>query len=178
MSGTNPGRPGYSDPRIDQMIAARLLPAVMEWLGPEPHQSSSEVLADLVSALTHAGCDGFDMADFLRHRRNWECDAVLVDILNEAGSYSFEAHRELVKQWVSECHIVPLFKVGDTVTFKQRSQVFVGTITDIRRDTACCAVYSPAAGHVPKGQFGIQAAIIPQEDLELVATVDVPGGAA
>ena len=133
-------RPSEFDDVLDRMIAQKLLPDVLRYLG-EGKDTAGEVSQQLVDALDScsADLDGFQIVKHLDDHYFWEVDESLVDIMSRAHSLRYQFHNDRVQAWVIKHNIKPAYKVGDRVVFaRDGGRDCTGTIVDVRE---ACAEY-------------------------------------
>lgn len=162
IEGAAPPRPDERCDAVLDAVAAKLLPAVLEWLGDEAADDKPEYIQQQIrEALRYAwSWDGYEITKALR---DWECNRDMVDIMDAAWGYARDAHDAQLAAWVSDYDIKPKFALGETVdTMAGRETVrgeIVGIDTKRATYTVCCASH----GHVKDG-VGCHGFIVRFED--------------
>ena len=173
-------RPKYwSDENLDAVVE-KLFPRVVEWLGNDYREAEADkIRAELRDAIdsTFGQLDGYQIAKNLEDRANWDgINSDLVETLEMADVFFYDAHRAAIKAWVERFDIKPTFAVGQS--FKLPATWFghgdkfekfgdvVATISEINAEQATYTLNCPALGHAKPGQLGIQGTFIVFERLE------------
>jgi len=119
METTIPKRPHSRDPDIMEAAAARMVEGVREKFDG---LSDEEIAKGLRHALARAmSLDGYDIARRLENDNLCEPDAEMVEMLDTAYGYVFQAHREAVKGWVRGNNITLKRKVGDRIRYREEA---------------------------------------------------------
>lgn len=185
-------RPSHNGGAMAKLLATRMLPKVIKWMGPKagppgpiecedgvaPHQDLLEALEDAVKF----DDDGYEIASSLEGDAYITPDSELVEILDETGFIRYDIHRTLVSEWVKANNLTPRFKVGDEVRMLDHTATWahakfkglVGEVTEVRAEQMTYTVMYESLGDVrmgtpmPQGKgcqtFGT---ILPDENLEL-----------
>lgn len=102
---------------VIERAAKSLLPEVLEWLGDEG-DDAEKVEEQLRELLARRGsspdADGYTLAKELDYQ-GWSPDARLVEILDDAFGAIREAHKSLVKAWVTAHGLTLALAVGTRV---------------------------------------------------------------
>ena len=150
-------RPRASDPRIKLAVIDRLAADCLGW-------SDSSTLEEWKEALgrAHLHDNGYEIArDLDRYARVNGIDAELVEILDSASSYVWDAREELVKQWVRETGVKPSLSVGQRI----KSKFDVGTISGAKEDVASYLMIPDGEEEKFKNGGGVY---VPYEEAELL----------
>ncbi len=157
-----PPRPARGTPEIRTAVAKNLLPRVLEWMGKEVAADcdQEELLEDLTKAL-QGDEDGYQMA---RQLEDYEPDAKLVEILDDAHYLVTEEYTKVIRTWVAEhTDELPRPKLYDIVTHPGRGGDHPGVVTHIYDDGRACVCFV-GLGHVREGS-GTRGFILPWEEL-------------
>lgn len=152
-------RPTIRDERVLQAAAKELLAEFNKGTGEG--LSEDDALYSIVEAITWED-DGFRICRELENN-GWDCDAEMVDIMDNAAAYKYRHHRELLAEWVKENSITPPLCVSARVRFVHRGEQRVGTIRSINADAAEYTVFCEELGHVREG-LGTHGTIVKYED--------------
>lgn len=168
-----PVRPSRSSKEIDRIVADGLLPKAIEWLrqGGEEDSDEEDVRNDLLFALDFYD-DGYQIARQLDNK-GWAVDSELVDILDNATHYRYQAHSDAVAKWVEDNQIRPTLGLEDEVWFKLHGEKQTGVIIAIDAKHANYTVCCPSKGHKRKGN-GTHGFILPYEDVARTEDVGIP----
>jgi hypothetical protein len=163
-------RPKRNDDRCLRLAAEMTLADLLKW-NPDlvtTDDDRKETIAQLISA--GAGFrDGYEVAERLQRRYYWEPDTDMVETLNAQRGY--DAHRQMVVDWVKAEGIIPAFKVGDRVKVHAWSKDLSsrdwheGEVLSIYAETAEYSVHIESLGHVKRGS-GTHGQLFPFEDVE------------
>lgn len=161
-------RPSLHDPDLLRAAAQALLPRLQD-MGPP-----DEVGEDLLAALKHTApeFDGFEITAYLKDRRGWAVDGMLVELLNEAFTEVLFVQENAVQAWVVREHIVPRKQLGDTAPVTVKGVLHTGTIARVDTRNATYVVAVPALGHgVPDSLGGTtHGVVVPFEALHTILT--------
>jgi hypothetical protein len=152
-------RPRANDECVLRRAAELALPEVKVWLGNDG-SPDSEVIEDLMETLGEI--DGFAIADRLQHRKHWDCDSRLVDILN--GNFVSDAQDELEKQWVKCLGITLDIPVGAQVKIKRLPRGLTDVTGEVVKHYPESAKYGVRTPEQPKTSNWI---LLP-EDIESI----------
>ena len=122
-------RPKGNDPRVREVAIAALAVECAAW-----GDGTSAATWERVLARSHLNSNGYEIArDLERYEGVCGIDMELVEILDGASSLLWDAHRDLVKQWVAEAQPQPQFGVGDRI----QSRNGTGRVSGFVSDQAC-----------------------------------------
>ena len=138
-----PPRPKDSDSDVIAAAVDKLLPEVIEWLGPKGETKG--VREDLLKNIRYSD-DGYDFCKRLESD-HWTCDSGLVEILDNADGYIDGACRAMVAKWIDAYGITPGNALGATVQYNGKSC----EITRIYAKEGHYTLFSEADGHVRSG---------------------------
>lgn len=136
-------RPSYRSEAVKRAAAARLVPALKEWLeGEGDRVASDDQLADhIFTAIKYGDSDGYEVAKRMESE-GYVPDARLVEILDGVDHEMYAAHEELAKEWVERHQVAAKLKVGDRVSASRFNQPsydkskFIGEIVQVYADIA------------------------------------------
>ncbi len=167
-------RPERHDPAVAAAAFEKIWPAIKAWIGDsggddeDNRESAKKVLE------RSFGEDGYELAKDFDHA-HFSANSDLVEILDEWGSFLYRAHQVEIRKWTKEYTIVPLFKVGDIVSFEnghrfKRDLLHDGVITKVDTDFQVYTINSQSAGHIEpnSGKTGITGAFANFEDLHKI----------
>ena len=136
-------RPKESDELTKQRAWEIFAPKVKKYLGQDWSESEAPHIQKQIMEVLSGHKDGYGMARELE-RDGWEEDRYLVDLMDEGESALRNAHKELIKQWITVYGISPSREVGDSVsTIHWKRKGEVGTITRINEEEAKYHVHFP-----------------------------------
>jgi hypothetical protein len=148
IEGANPGdtnqtaRPSRFDSKVMRSTARSLLPNIAPAIGVHLHDRNEyeEVLDELYTVLLDAftvdDLDGYQLASKLGNDLNWDPDAKLVALLDDAQYHNKRCHDQAVIDWVTHNNIKPKFKVGDKVVVTINGQKEQGVVVFIQDQLA------------------------------------------
>jgi hypothetical protein len=151
-------RPKQSDPAIREKAIAALAEDCAKWADDKP-EDWIEPLSRL-----HFYRNGYELASDLERYAHVSPDLELVEIMEGASGYVWEAHREAVKAWIDENNIRPTLEVGARVRFSRGE----GFINGIREDEGIYCVLQEHERGLPQYQHG-GGLCVAYEDAELIA---------
>lgn len=138
----------------------------------DEEESLQSVADDLFEELGSSG-DGYEIAKNLERNHGWSPDARMVEILDGASSYQWEAYERGVKEWVAATGVKPKLEVGATVSVLLLDQAVVtGEVVGITLEVATYTLFIEALGHVRSGH-GTHGIIKHFEDVEGTGPVKV-----
>lgn len=165
----NTRRPTSYDDEVRTQVAELLWPSVEGWLkkNGEEDPDKEEFFPQLRRALDGT-VDGYQIARHL-DGEGWVPDVHLVDILDFALAHQMKAHKELVKRWVIQNGIKPLWAVGAKIKFKRRNEKFElveveGEVLKIDEEQATYLLFCESLGHVREG-VGRHGSVIAYENV-------------
>jgi hypothetical protein len=139
----------YSESVIQQtaeLVYNKFIKAYLKEAGEEDPDSDKDcIIKDLVKALWYD--DGYRCARELSHC-SWECDAELVEILEEAQISKLDIVDKLVKEWVIENNINPELEIGQKCSFTSQGKKYIGSIIKIEKNLGQYLIFCEALGHV------------------------------
>lgn len=139
----------YSESVIRQtaeLVYSKFIVNYLKNAGEEnPDADKDYIIKDLVKALWYD--DGFRCAKELNHC-SWECDAELVDILEQAQNIKYNIIEKLTKEWVVENNINPELEIGQNCSFTSQGKKYIGSIIKIEKERAQYLIFCEALGHV------------------------------
>lgn len=145
MENTALKRPTLHDPEVIAAVARKLAPVVKEWV-EDPAVTLAEIEADLQQAIKFYD-DGYDIARELDGQ--YDPDARLVEILDEAFGAKTDALRALTRDWVQANQLKPI-PLETKVRWQKKPAAGVGIV--VRNDDAGkSTVMFPSLGHVREG---------------------------
>ena len=136
-------RPKMSDEIVKKRAWEIFEPEVVAYLGADWIESKREYVQKQIMQVISSHKDGYGMARELE-RQGWEEDRELVDLMDAGESALRDAHRELIKQWITVYGIAPSRLVGDevsTTNWHRKGQS--GIIVKIYEDEAKYGVRFP-----------------------------------
>lgn len=86
-------------------------------------------LAEL--ALDSDGEDGYELAKKLEDITSCHIDTLIVEELDVLSDYISDEKKSMLKRWVKENNILPMFAIGDNVSSKHGRKQIEGKIKDI-----------------------------------------------
>jgi hypothetical protein len=161
-------RPSEHDPKVVAIHMAAIRERVGEYVARNDAVGDGEdmdtVMADVERAMDLES-DGYRIAAQLEGH-GWTVDARLVEFMHGLVRDRYEAHRQVVRDWVIAEGIKPVFSVGDWVVFEspRRFGKVEGEIIKIFGDQAKYLVFIPSEGHVREG-LGTLGTHVPFEDV-------------
>lgn len=173
-------RPSRWSDEVVRAAAERLAPRVQEW-AKEVREALPGITADLVEVLrSYHPLDGYNLARMMEDRE-YQADAELVIILDDADMAMHDAHRNAVAEWVKLYGIQTGYAIGDQVRFRYyrttAGEKVTGTVYEIDEKHARLSVRCPSLGHVEAGKIGTRGVIIDFEDAERVLPEEIPSPA-
>lgn len=127
-----------------------------------------ECAKDIEQAI-HYNSDGFDIAQTL-DRKGWQCDAALVEIVNDAWHIKHKHHRKLLQDWVKANNLKGP-EIGAMVTWPKcrEKNSGIGIVTRNDDDGTSCVRF-PDLGHITDEEAksrtsGTLGSIVAWEDL-------------
>lgn len=136
-------RPKESDCIVQRRALEMFMPAMKSYLGEDWSESEQPHIEEQLMKVMRLD-DGYAMARELERRYYWEEDRGLVDIMDDLCHKQYEAHKELLGQWVKCYDITPARKIGDVVSTTQwHRKGQVGTIEKIYEEDANYGVHFP-----------------------------------
>jgi hypothetical protein len=176
-----PKRPSREDPEVLKSAAEKLAVKVEKWEDEEDGGQKSTDEAEnatehetlvkaLIDAMRYGHDDGYELSEKLNTSLYINPDAQLVEILDDASHFKYNAYSVVLKKWVADNNIVCPFKLGDKVIYYKKEYRFQtgepldGEITSIHADTATCTVFVESEGHVKQG-VGSHGYIVAYEDI-------------
>lgn len=107
--------------------------------------------------------EAFEIAKRLDHECGWPISSGDVVQLEDVESQLIDAHKQLVRKWVSENGIETPFARGDTVKFERHGETRIGKVDQVMKPTAQIAVRVDWSSTMP---------IVNVEDVELIASAN------
>lgn len=153
IEGCETPRPKKSDRSILQLVAAKLAKEVNEWADDEENENTEKHMIEVLEDCFY-DLDGYKMAKRLEDDYGYDCDAGLVNILDNADNLVRHHLSEATKKWVTENSIKPKFEVGQPVIVKHKDKDVAGTVGKIMDATAEYVVNCPSLGHRSPGLIG------------------------
>lgn len=145
-------RPERHDLPVQTLAFEKIWPNIKKWIG-DTGGEDEENRASAWGVLHRSfGEDGYQLAKDFDYA-HFEADSELVEILDEWGSCLYSAHQEVLKTWAKENPIVPLFKLGDIVTFNDGHRFSKrihtdGEVITVDLEKLVYVLNSPSAGHI------------------------------
>lgn len=133
---TIPPRPKYHDAVVVERAVERLVKPVQEWIDFRAQFQPKDLKSQLTDCIHN---NGYEYAKELEERYGWEPNGDLVACLDVLDVH--DAHRKVVRAWVTLYNIKIPFKIGDRVC---TPTIRAGTVKDIDLSTAQLAVQSDA----------------------------------
>lgn len=162
MKNPTTPRPTLYDPAVITAAAKQLAPAVKQWC-EDPAVSVEDIETDLAKALRFDD-DGYKIARALDGQ--YDPDARLVEILDEAYSAKTSALRALERDWVQANQLQPI-PLETKVRWTKKPAAGVGVGIVVRNDDAGKAtVMFASLGHVRQGT-GCHGFIVNWEELTI-----------
>lgn len=131
---TIPPRPKYHDPVVVERAVEEILVRVQQWISIRAQFQPKDLKAHLTDCIHN---NGYEYAKELEERYGWEPNGDLVACLDTLDIH--DAHRKVVRAWVTLYNIKIPFKIGDRVC---TPTIRAGTVKDFDRSTAQLAVQS------------------------------------
>lgn len=130
-----PPRPKYHDAVVVERAVARILLPVQQWIDLRAQFQPKDLKAQLTDCINN---NGYEYAKDLEERYGWEPNGDLVDCLDAVDIH--EAHRTVVRAWVTLYNVKIPFNIGDRVS--SPPTIKAGTVKELDRSTAQLAVQS------------------------------------
>jgi len=170
-SPTPARRPTHDDPRVVARHMGAIREDVRQYLVSEGDEDPDmdRAMAEVERAMRWSTLDGYEIAREL-DSRGWSADSQLVELMDQLAWRRYDAHHDVVCEWVKSENIKPALGVGDLVTIKARrkgamvAEPFDGEITSVREDEARYVVLVEALGHVREG-VGSHGIVMAYEDV-------------
>jgi hypothetical protein len=137
-------RPRISDELTKKRALEMFWPQFVAYQSADYRESDRAYTERQILSVLSAYRDGYSMARDLENHHGWAEDRELVDLMDHASAALTDAHKELVRQWVTAYRIAPDRKIGDnvTTTVPQRNGE-AGSIVGIYEDEARYGVRYP-----------------------------------
>ena len=145
MENTALKRPTLHDPEVIAAAARKLAPAVKQWA-----ENSAVTLAEIEADLREAiklDDDGYAIARELDGQ--YDPDARLVDILDQAYAAKSDALRALERDWVQANQLQPI-PLETKVRWKKKPAAGLGIVVGSYPEGKSTVMF-PSLGHVRKG---------------------------
>lgn len=157
-------RPTLYDPRVLRPAATDLVEDFKRATGEKVDEEDA---IHSVSEAIRYDDDGYDVCRNLDND-GWDCDAQMVEIMDNAGFYKSRYHDGLVAEWVKDNNIAPPFPLGTKVRFTRGMKgPLVGEIIRIDSEKAQYLVFCADQGHVREG-IGTHGCMVEYEKCEAV----------
>lgn len=117
-------RPQVLNPDVVENIVSRLLPNVKIWLeeqGEVISDKDERDVFDIITELLHqqkGQWDGYELARAFETNQDWQPNALLVEILDDAKRISVHCLREAVIRWAGDEGKTLSYKIGEVIKFK------------------------------------------------------------
>lgn len=159
MKTTTP-RPTLNDPEVIAAAARKLAPEVKKW-AEDPDVPLAEIEAELREAIKFHD-DGYAIARELG--RQYDPDARLVDILDQAYGAKTDALRALERDWVQANQLQPI-PLETKVRWQKKPAAGVGIVVNSYPEGKATVMF-PSLGHVREG-VGCHGFIVNWEELTI-----------
>lgn len=153
-------RPKLNDDAVIALVAEELAIKIADWMSN--YDDIEEIENDLKRALKYHS-DGYELA---RELDDYNPDAELVDILDNALDMKLSAHDQVCRRWVSDNGLVGP-NIGASVSFTFDGKRIEGEVVN-NYDYGQSSVFCESLGHVREG-LGTHGVVINWEDLTEVA---------
>src|SRR5699024_9527264 len=128
LTPINPPRP-YVD---DSLLAKK----IEESQEARRHEWNEEACLQIAPAFLTRSGDGFCIAKQLERYEGWDSERDEMEGMDAGWSMFYRAEEELERECVESNSIAPLFKIGDSVTFKSHRGVERGLVSQIDKEKA------------------------------------------
>ncbi len=129
-----PPRPKFHEAVVVERAIEKILTPVQQWIDVRAQFQPKNLKTQLTDCIHN---NGYEYAKNLEERYGWEPDCDLVESLDRLELH--EAHRTVVRAWVTLYNVKIPFKLGDRVC---TPTLRAGTVKDFDRSTAQIAVQS------------------------------------
>ena len=159
-------RPRAHLEEIRKIVVNAALPDVLAWLKDVGEDDVPKICDELLDVIDDFD-DGFKMCLKLTNNYCWDCDSMLVEILDNLIFYS--VRQKAIEAWVIDNDINPKLKVREKVIVPKGiegdNKKEAGVIINVHGDDGYYSVFVPEFGHVTQGP-GTHGILIPWEVLE------------
>ena len=170
MSENTNKRPTRRDKEVVAAAVDTIFPNIKIWLKQtdpaipedelqEAREETQEVLADSF------GSDGYALAKTLDDYHSWDADSGLVELMDDAGTALYSAHKKACEEWVKTSGLTEI-PIGTKVRHASQHKELVGEVVS-NYPSGSSSVYYEALGHVRSG-LGTHGCIFNWEDLTVV----------